>query len=226
MSTPSDASGPQPPPPSGYEATLPLPAERATTSAAPSSYLAETYPAAGFPPAPPPGAVAPPVPPHQLPPPGYGPGYGYGSGFEYARPDGPTTTAYPSPYGQPYVPAPGAPYGGPPPGAYGPQPYGATPYGSAQPYGYPAWDQGWQAPRTDTYCIWALVTGLVGLFGLWIVGPVGVWFGIVGLRRTTRDGTEGRGLAIGGIVTGAITTLMLLGFGAFFLFMLANPEYA
>ncbi|PPK94112.1 putative regulator of septum formation [Kineococcus xinjiangensis] len=47
----------------------------------------------------------------------------------------------------------------------------------------------------------ALVTGLLG------TGLVAVVLGIVGLGRTRRNGTAGRGMAIAGIVLGAIATV-------------------
>jgi hypothetical protein len=92
-------------------------------------------------------------------------------------------------YGQPYG-YPGYPY----PGGY------------PNPYGYPR-------PRnTNGFAIAALICSLGGLF-LWFVGPVlGVTFGFVGLRQTARLGESGRGLAITGIVIGAVVLLLNIGF--------------
>jgi len=63
---------------------------------------------------------------------------------------------------------------------------------------------GWQParPPREGLAIAALVTAVVGL------GPVGVGLGIAALRRIRRRGTRGRGLAIAGIVVGAIWTAL------------------
>ena len=96
-----------------------------------------------------------------------------------------------------------------PPPAYGPPPtwpqhtpppQQGQPYGYA--YGYP------QPPNTNGFCIAALVCALLGIV-LWFIGPVlGVIFGWVGLRQTARLGERGRGLAIAGIVVGAVVLVV------------------
>lgn len=74
--------------------------------------------------------------------------------------------------------------------------------GYPQPYGYP------QPRNTNGFAIAALVCSLVGIL-LAFIGPVlGVVFGIVGLRQTARPGEAGRGLAIAGIVIGAVLLLL------------------
>ena len=73
---------------------------------------------------------------------------------------------------------------------------------AAYPEAYyaPGWDQ--QArPGTDGVSIAALVTGLLAL------GPVAFVLGLVGLHRTTKRGTRGRGLALTGIVLGVLATI-------------------
>ncbi|MDM7830342.1 DUF4190 domain-containing protein [Cellulomonas edaphi] len=91
------------------------------------------------------------------------------------------------------------------PGGYPPPP---TPPGPVLPAGYPEtyYAPGWQEPKppTDGVSIAALVTGLLAL------GPVAVVLGLVGLYRTTKRGTRGRGLAIAGIVLGALATVAWL----------------
>ena len=121
-------------------------------------------------------------------------GPGYPGSPEQPAPSGQHPGAYPQPdaYGQPGATTGTAQggYGGsyPPGGGYPPAPGG---YGQGQ---YPPPATG----RTDGVSIAALVTGLLGL------GVVPLVLGILGLRRTKRDGTQGRGLAIAGIVLGAL----------------------
>lgn len=140
----------------------------------------------------------------------------------------PETTAWPqpgTPYPAPGQPAPGqpapaqpsagAPGGAWPPAGQPPQPAGPTqpPQPGYAPGGYPPppagaypaaapYAPGQYAPppssRTDGVSIAALVTGLLAL------AVVPLVLGIVGLRRTKRNGTQGRGLAIAGIILGAL----------------------
>ena len=95
------------------------------------------------------------------------------------------------PAGPPGAPAPGY-------GPYGPGPY--PPPGGVPPYYFP----GYRPPpkRTNSMAIAALVCGICGFVYL-IPALLGIIFGIIGLRQTNRDRTEGRGMAIAGIVTGA-----------------------
>lgn len=79
-----------------------------------------------------------------------------------------------------------------------------APY-AAGGYGQPGHDQpgyGQPAPAgsgTDGMSIAALVTGILGL------GVVPIVLGILGLKRTKANRTSGRGLAIAGIVLGALS---------------------
>lgn len=61
--------------------------------------------------------------------------------------------------------------------------------------------------KRDGFAVPSLVTGLLGFFGLTAV--LGLVFGIVTLVRTRRTGEGGRGLAIGGIVAGAVWLVAL-----------------
>jgi hypothetical protein len=72
-------------------------------------------------------------------------------------------------------------------------------YPSAPPPGY----GGYPPPaRSNGLAIAALVCGLVGLLIFWfILGPLAVIFGGVGLSRAKR-GAPGRGMAIAGIALG------------------------
>ncbi|ACZ29179.1 hypothetical protein Xcel_0139 [Xylanimonas cellulosilytica DSM 15894] len=111
------------------------------------------------------------------------------------------------------VPAP-SPYSTdgsvPPPSAYGtplgdfgaappPNPYQGTPYESSS---YAAYGAPPRPAGRDGVSIAALVTGLLGL------GPVPLVLGIVGVRRTGRTRQAGRGLAVAGIVLGALQILV------------------
>jgi hypothetical protein len=106
----------------------------------------------------------------------------------------------------------------PPPAVESPQPVippppGVGPYpppgpGPHHPYG--PWQPGPWAPyppvrSTNGFAIAALICGLVGLVSYGLGGVLGIVFGIVGLRQIRQDGQAGRGLAIAGIVVGAVT---------------------
>lgn len=195
-------SAPTPPAPSGYEATptlgaagddnpfaAPAPERAAGSSPAQAGYLAHTYPAGGYAPAEQewsPGA------------PTYGTGHPQAPSAGYPQP--PSAAHPPAPsagYPQPY---PGQGYAGQPP-ANLPAPYPFTPGPYAQ----------WAPPPNDSMSVAALVVGLVSLFtGLSVGGPVAVALGIVGLRRTRGGLASGRGMAIAGIVTGALATVALV----------------
>jgi hypothetical protein len=76
------------------------------------------------------------------------------------------------------------------------------PYGYPEPYYAPGWAP--PRPRTDGVAVAALVTGVLG------TGPVALALGLVGLRRTRAAAPEprrGRGLAVAGVVLGALATL-------------------
>jgi hypothetical protein len=145
--------------------------------------------------APPPPGWAPPPPP---PPP-----YGAPPGWAPPPTPPPPQAPQPPPYGAPpTAPAP-PPYGAPPGWAPPPPPYGAPPgsyptYGY-QPYGYP------QAQHWNGFAIaapiCAFLLGIVPFLG----GILGLTFGTIGLRNCARNGERGRGLAITGIVIGAIS---------------------
>lgn len=80
-----------------------------------------------------------------------------------------------------------------PPGTWGPPPVWAPP------------------PRTDPLAIASLVVGIVGLFLFpFVVSQVGLVLGIVAARRVRRSGDQGFGLAVAGIVVGALGTLFVL----------------
>jgi hypothetical protein len=86
----------------------------------------------------------------------------------------------------------------PAPGTPGYTGYGYPPPGPMPPYYYPAY----QPRRTNGLAIAALVCGICGFLYL-IPAILGLIFGIIALRQTKRDGTDGKGMAIAGIVTGS-----------------------
>lgn len=144
-----------------------------------------------------------------------GAGYPQPGGYPQGGAYGETGSGYPAPgggspqqggaYGQPGYPAAGGGYpaagGYPGPGGGGyPQQGGGYPAG-AQPYAPNPYPGPGPADRTDGVSIAALVTGLLG------TGVVAIILGVLGLRRTKRDGTKGRGLAIAGLVLGGLGVL-------------------
>jgi hypothetical protein len=58
--------------------------------------------------------------------------------------------------------------------------------------------------RFDPFAVAAVVAGALG------TGAVAIALGIIGLSRTRRDGTRGRGLAVAGIVLGGLSLLAAL----------------
>lgn len=109
----------------------------------------------------------------------------------------------------PLGPSPGPPsYGSaplppPPPPSYGaPAPaYGAPGGFPAQPYGAPA------ASPTNGLAIAALVCGVLSLTCFPPLGLVAIGLGVAALSRAKKMNGSGRGLAIGGIVTGVLGTI-------------------
>jgi hypothetical protein len=102
----------------------------------------------------------------------------------------------PSGHGPPpgYGPPPGF---GPPPG-YGPPPGFGPPPGYGPGYGPPPGYPAWRRP-TNTMAILALVMAFV-------FAPAGLVLGIVARRQIRETGEEGDGLALAGIIVGAIAT--------------------
>ncbi len=108
------------------------------------------------------------------------------------------------PAGQPgYGPAPGY---GPPPG------YGAPGYGPPPGYGYPppGYPGAWRRP-TNTMAILALVMAFV-------FAPAGLVLGVIARKQNRQTGEEGDGLALAGIIIGALATAL---FALFIVFWIA-----
>ncbi|UZN03939.1 DUF4190 domain-containing protein [Cellulomonas sp. S1-8] len=138
----------------------------------------------------------------------------YGTAAYGAAPYGTAPQAGPAPGGPPYG---GPGYGGPGsggPGSGGPG-QGGPGYGGpgqgAPPYGGPGQPYGWAPPQpTDGLAVASLVTSVGGLVLLaGATGPIGIGLGIGALARIRRTGARGRGMAIAGIVVGAVATVVL-----------------
>ena len=75
-------------------------------------------------------------------------------------------------------------------------------------YGYPPPPRGYYgyppvpARRTNGLAIAALVCGVCGFIYL-VPAILGILFGCISLRQIRREGTDGRGMAIAGIVVGS-----------------------
>ncbi|MFJ5227260.1 DUF4190 domain-containing protein [Streptomyces sp. NPDC088400] len=125
----------------------------------------------------------------------------------------------PGPYGYPAVPPvqqqppaaqqPAAPYGALPP--YGAAPGAAYGYPGYPATGYPGYGQpGWQQPPANGMGVAALVLGIIGVVGfcMWglgvILGVLALIFGIIGRRRAHRGEATNGGMALAGIILGAI----------------------
>jgi hypothetical protein len=114
----------------------------------------------------------------------------------------------PPPPSQPYAPPPyAAPPGWQPTAAppAAPPPYGAPPaYGAA---GWPAGYHGYAQPvpqSTNGLAIAALVCSIALGWFPYVGAVLGLVFGIIGLRQCRSTGARGHGIAIAGIVIGAV----------------------
>lgn len=108
----------------------------------------------------------------------------------------------------------------PPPPGYGQQPG----YGGGFPPPSPGFG-GYGAPvqnQSNGLAIGALVCGICSIFICMPVGLIAIPLGIAGLSRAKKINGNGRGLAIGGIVTGLIGTL--IGVALLFVFVWAADQ--
>jgi hypothetical protein len=143
-------------------------------------------------------------PPAYSPPPGFeAPSYPQQQGHPNVPP------AYPGPpgYGAPSYPPPQ--YGTPPPGYGTPPPsagYGPPPTGYPAPE-YPAYGQ--PAQKTNSLAIASLVASCIGVL-CGIGSIVGIALGIVAMNQIKQTREGGHGLAVAGIVVGAVTLLLSL----------------
>ncbi|MCV7445172.1 DUF4190 domain-containing protein [Mycobacterium paraense] len=91
-------------------------------------------------------------------------------------------------------------YPPPPPGGYGYPPPPAGGYGYPPPPGYPPP----QMVGTNGFAVASLVCSLFGWVCMFIGAFLGIIFGFVALSQIRRTGQKGRGMAIAGIVIGAV----------------------
>ncbi|MEU0498693.1 DUF4190 domain-containing protein [Mycobacterium sp. NPDC006124] len=139
----------------------------------------------------------------------------YGAPTEYQQP-GYQQSGYQqpdyqqAPYQQAGYPPPGYPQPGHPQGGYPPPGYPPPGY---PPPGYPPQYQGGYAydpyaparpAGTNGKAIAALVTSLVGLFFCGVPAIFGLILGVIAMRETRRTGQEGHGMALAGVIVGAL----------------------
>ncbi len=67
--------------------------------------------------------------------------------------------------------------------------------------------------RTNRMAIWSLVLSIISLGGLGSVA--GIVLGLVARRRISQSGERGHGLAIAGIILGAVTLVLAVAYWAF-----------
>jgi hypothetical protein len=138
-----------------------------------------------------------------------------------------------APGGQP------AGYGAPaeqPPG-YGAPAYGAPAYGQPQPqydqpqYGQPAYGQhpaGFGSPKNG-FGVAALVLGILSLFSWFLfigglLGLIAIVLGVLGRKRARRREATNGGMALAGIITGAIGLLLTVLWISFFAAIFTSDE--
>jgi hypothetical protein len=102
---------------------------------------------------------------------------------------------------------PSSPLGGPPQSDWG-----ATPgTWSPPPAPVPGMNYPGAQGQEKGFAIAALISGILSFLCLNILGPVAIILGVVALNKEKNEPTRyggGRGMAIGGIVTGALGTLL------------------
>ncbi|GAA3390267.1 DUF4190 domain-containing protein [Streptomyces roseoviridis] len=144
----------------------------------------------------------------ELPPPPAAPGGGFGQPTTPMQPVAPQPTMGAG-TGYGYPPAPGYP-------GYG------TGYGQ----------QGWQQAPSNGMGTAAMVLGIIAVAGFCfyglgaILGILALIFGILGLKKANRGEATNRGMAIAGIVLGAIGTLVSAVFLGFIIWAVANDPDA
>jgi Domain of unknown function (DUF4190) len=109
----------------------------------------------------------------------------------------------------------------PPPGGYGYPPPPQEPGG----YGYPPPASGYPQPSAGTngLAIASLVCSLLG----WLcgIGPIlGLVFGFIALNQIKQSGQSGRGMAIAGIVIGALAVVAFIALFVLGVFTSANEK--
>ncbi|MEV7088212.1 DUF4190 domain-containing protein [Streptomyces sp. NPDC093085] len=152
-------------------------------------------------------------------------GSGAGGGAVPPPPTAPGGPARPTPgpFGYGAAQQPGAPYGAGTGPGYGYPGYSAAPY---QGYGQTGWQQG----QSNGMGITALVLGILAVvsFCFWglgiLLGVLALIFGFVGRGRAQRGEANNAGMALAGIILGAIGTLLSAAFLGFLIWAIANGE--
>ncbi|MET9955691.1 DUF4190 domain-containing protein [Streptomyces sp. NPDC006339] len=130
---------------------------------------------------------------------------------------------------QPAAPQPGL-------GA-GPGMGAGTGYGYPAAPGYPAYGSGygqpgWQQTPANGMGTAAMVLGIIAVAGFCfyglgaVLGILALIFGIIGLKKANRGEATNRGMAIAGIVLGAVGTLVSAAFLGFIIWAVANDPDA
>lgn len=157
---------------------------------------------------------------------------------DYPSDHGQPPPTYPAPHEAPYGTPPGLPQSGYPPPPYpgsGYPPPAAPPpsfsqYPNANPYAYDPYAQYAPArpPGTNGKAIGSLVTSLVGMLFCGLPAIVGVILGFMAMRETKQTGQEGYGLALAGVIVGALAMVGWLLYVVVFVFVIAvssSPGY-
>lgn len=127
--------------------------------------------------------------------------------------------------------APGGAYGYPTPAPTPAAPsYGYPPASPYPSYGAGYGQQGWQQPPSNGMGVTSMVLGIIAvagfcMYGLGIVlGVLALIFGIIGMKKANRGEATNRGMAIAGVVLGAIGTLVSAVFLAFIIWAIVEGE--
>jgi hypothetical protein len=151
----------------------------------------------------------------------------------YGPPPSPDPTA--EQYGQPQQP-----YGQPPPQQPYAQPPPQQPYGQAppqQPYGQPTEPAGYGTPapgypaapgaygtpppqQNNTIGLLGMIFGIVGIpaaccaFLGFLLGAAGIVLGVLGMKRVSEGTASNRGMALAGVICGAVAVVLSIISGA------------
>jgi Domain of unknown function (DUF4190) len=121
------------------------------------------------------------------------------------------TDTPPPPGNYPPPPPPGSYPPPPPPGSYPPPPGGYPPPGGAPvPGGYPG-----VPTKTNTLAIVSIVCSAIGLF-CGVGSIAGIILGVVAKNQIKQTGEAGDGLALAGIIVGAVTLLIGVIWGIYY----------
>lgn len=135
-----------------------------------------------------------------------------------AQPGNPPPPGYPPPgYPQPGYPQMSYPPPGVPPTSYPPQ-YGGA-YGTGYGPAYDPYAQG-KPVGTNGKAIAAMVTSIAGLIFCGLPSIVGLILGIIAMRETKRTGQEGHGMALAGVIVGALSVVGWLLYAGVILFLI------